>query len=80
MPPLYVSFIGQALQIVGLVMLARGPADNPNWPALYGFEVLVGFGFGFCIGTATLLTPFIVESRDLGQLPGGIPYPVIECL
>lgn len=66
MPPLYVSFIGQALQIIGLVMLARGPAENPNWAALYGFEVLVGFGFGFCIGTATLLTPFIVENRDLG--------------
>lgn len=67
MPPLYVSFIGQVLQIIGLIFLARGPAENPNWHALYGFEVLVGFGFGFCIGTATLLTPFIVESRDLGK-------------
>lgn len=67
-PPLYLAFVGEILQIIGLVFLSRSPLDNLGWGGLYGLEVLIGLGMGFCIGTATLMTPFIVEKRDLGML------------
>ena len=66
-PPLYLGIFGALLQIIGLVFMSRGKLDDPQWPALYGFEVLAGLGFGCCIAMATLLCPFIVEKNDLGM-------------
>ncbi|KAF3761008.1 hypothetical protein M406DRAFT_334625 [Cryphonectria parasitica EP155] len=36
-----------------------------DWPELYGLQVCIGFGMVLVIGMATLLTPAIVERRDL---------------
>ncbi|KAI0376975.1 putative multidrug resistance protein fnx1 [Hypomontagnella monticulosa] len=63
--PIYFTLLGSIFQIVGLVFMSQGPASNPDWTALYGLEVVVGLGFGFCVGTASLLTPFVLEKRDL---------------
>lgn len=66
-PPLYLSFIGQLFQIVGLVFLSRGSPSNPDWRGLNGIEVVIGLGTGCNIGTAALLTPWTVEKRDIGK-------------
>lgn len=65
MPPLYLSLIGQLMQIIGLVFLCRGPSDDPDWVALYGIEVITGLGMGFM--TVGLLTPSIIGKRDIGK-------------
>lgn len=66
-PPLYIMLFGSVVQTIGIVIASRGPRDEPAWPALYGLEVAAGLGFGFCLGAATLMTPFVFEKRDLGK-------------
>lgn len=64
-PPIYIMLFGSVVQTIGIVIASRGPRDEPAWPALYGLEVAAGLGFGFCLGAATLMTPFVFEKRDL---------------
>lgn len=67
-PPLYLMLFGEFLQILGLVLVTTltNPEDR-DWPGLYGLQVCIGFGMGFVMGTATLLTPAIAERKDLGE-------------
>ncbi|CAG9989326.1 unnamed protein product [Clonostachys byssicola] len=67
MPPLYVMMFGEILQILGLVLATTllTSSNDRDDPALYGLQVCIGFGMGFVMGTATLLTPAIAERRDL---------------
>jgi MFS family permease len=66
MPPLYPMLFGELVQILGLVLVTTltSPEDK-DWPGLYGLQVCIGFGMGFVMGTATLLTPAITERRDI---------------
>ncbi|KAK0667281.1 multidrug resistance protein 3 [Cercophora samala] len=64
-PPIYMALVGGVMQIVGLVFLSRGDPHEPDWHGLYGLEVVIGLGFGLCLGAATLLVPYVVEKRDL---------------
>lgn len=64
-PPIYFILFGFIMQIVGIIFLSRESSDDPNWSGLYGLEVVIGLGFGLCIGAATLLTPFVFEKADL---------------
>jgi hypothetical protein len=52
LPPLYLAIAGSVLQILGLVFLARGDPADADWHGLYGLEVVVGLGFGMCLGAA----------------------------
>lgn len=72
LPPLIPSIFGGALQIIGLVFLSQSPQDDPAWTGLMGLQVLVGLGYGACIGMETLLCPFIVDRRDLATATGAI--------
>ena len=65
-PPIYLAIAGELMQIIGLVFLARGDPADPDWRGLYGLEVVVGIGFGLCLGAVSLMVPFVVEKRDLG--------------
>ncbi|KAI1129426.1 drug resistance transporter [Nemania abortiva] len=64
-PPIYIGLFGVLIQIIGLVFLSSGPSSRPDWPPLYGVEVITGLGMGCNIGLVALLTPFVVERRDL---------------
>ena len=66
-PPIHLMICGRILQILGIIFASRAPTGKPDWNGLYGLEVVVGLGFGFCLGAATLLTPFVLEKRDLGK-------------
>lgn len=59
---------GELLQILGLVLVTTltTPSDR-DWPGLYGLQVCIGFGMGFAVGTARLLTPAVVGMKDLGE-------------
>ncbi|KAI0813404.1 drug resistance transporter [Xylaria sp. FL0064] len=65
LPPLYIGLFGVLIQIIGLVFLSSGPPSQPDWPPLYGLEVIIGLGMGCNIGLVALLTPFVAERRDL---------------
>ncbi|KAI0147457.1 major facilitator superfamily domain-containing protein [Xylariaceae sp. FL1272] len=64
-PPIYLALVGSGFQIIGLVLFSLGPPGMPDWHALYGIQVITAMGQGFAICTVTLLTPFVVEKRDL---------------
>ncbi|KAI1180244.1 drug resistance transporter [Nemania sp. FL0916] len=63
--PVYVGLFGVILQILGLAFLSSVPVDNPDWNATYGLEVLVGLGMGCAIGVVTIMTPYVVQHKDL---------------
>ncbi|OTB06974.1 hypothetical protein M426DRAFT_257371 [Hypoxylon sp. CI-4A] len=64
-PPIYVGLAGSIFQMLGLIFMSRSPPETPNWSPLYGIEVLAGMGMGIGIGIVTLLTPYVVEKRDI---------------
>ncbi|KAI3322570.1 drug resistance transporter [Xylariaceae sp. AK1471] len=63
--PIYVGLFGIILQIIGLIFLSSVSPNTPDWKAVYGLQVLVGLGAGCNIGIVTLLTPYVVEHKDL---------------
>lgn len=66
-PPVYLATLGEVMQVVGLIFLGRGEPADPDWHGLYGLEVVIGLGFGMCLGAVTIMVPFMVEKRDLGE-------------
>lgn len=70
-PPVYLSFVGAAGQLVGCVLMFRGSPDHPDTKALYGYEALTGICVGVGIGVVTLMAPYATEKRDHGTLSPG---------
>ena len=66
-PPIYIIIVGSILQVLGIIFTSRISTTDLNWNGLYGLEVLIGIGFGFCLGGATLLIPFVFDKEDLGK-------------
>ncbi|KAI0418325.1 drug resistance transporter [Xylaria grammica] len=60
--PVYVALCGIILQIAGLAAL---PSIAPADTGVYGLQVIIGLGAGFNIGVVTLMTPYVVEHKDL---------------
>ncbi len=65
-PPFYTLLIGSALQIVGLGLLSALPIAPTISPAQYGYQVVMGLGFGINLGLVLLMAPFVVDQHDLG--------------
>ena len=65
-PPIHVTFVGSAIQLVGFVLLSRAPESAELPSSFYGFEAIAGFGLGITYATVTILAPFVAEKRDLG--------------
>ena len=67
-PPVYLIITGAALQLLGVGLASSIPEAGLETPtAMYGYEVLMGFGFGFGLTTLLILAPLIVEKPDLGK-------------
>ncbi|KAI0101375.1 drug resistance transporter [Nemania sp. FL0031] len=60
--PVYVGLCGSIFQIAGLAAL---PSIAPANMGVYGLQVIIGLGAGFNIGIITLMTPYVVEHKDL---------------
>ncbi|KAI0506653.1 drug resistance transporter [Xylaria bambusicola] len=60
--PVYVALCGIILQIAGLAAL---PSIETSNTGVYGLQVIIGLGAGFNIGVVTLMTPYVVEHKDL---------------
>ena len=59
--------IGTGLMIIGTGLLSSLPADGHQVTAQYGWEVLLGFGLGMTVSTATFMTSLEVEFVDHGR-------------
>jgi EmrB/QacA subfamily drug resistance transporter len=63
--------IGQGASAVGLLLLARVPADASYWPDLFPGFVLVGVGIGLSV-VATQVAAFIGIPKAVSGLAGGM--------
>ncbi|KAL8732425.1 MAG: hypothetical protein Q9181_003971 [Wetmoreana brouardii] len=61
-PPAYLVIIGSALQLLGVGLTSSLPSDRQSLlPAQYGYEVLMGFGFGLGLSTLLVLVPMVIS-------------------
>jgi MFS family permease len=62
MPPLYFGLFGGILQVVGFALMST-ISDSPQLPAaMYGYQVLAGFGAGAVYQTVVILIPVVSGS------------------
>ncbi len=66
--PIYLLLVGSALQLLGLALFTTISGDTRIPPAIYGYEIISGFGIGMVIGISLIIPPHVVEARDLGML------------
>ena len=65
--PIYILAAGGVFQTIGLSLLSTLTSSKQISPAQYGYQILVGIGVGLNIATISLMTPPLLEKRDLGQ-------------
>ncbi|KAI9658931.1 MAG: hypothetical protein M1821_001891 [Bathelium mastoideum] len=63
-PPIYLTFVGSIIQVVGFTLWSMTPADTTIKTAFYGYEAMAGFGVGIPYATVIVMMPFVVEKRD----------------
>lgn len=64
--PIYLLAFGSSCQVIGLGLLSSLPDTGHTPPSQYGYECIAGVGVGMNFGLLMLMTPFVVETRDLG--------------
>jgi len=72
-PPFYLIMAGATLQLVGVCLLGR----LPNTPLkvvsqVFGYEVILGFGFGIGLSTLLIMTPLVVQEQDMAVTMGAV--------
>jgi hypothetical protein len=71
--PLWVLIGCASLQIIGLVLMGYLSSDYTVHPAVYGFQVLLGLGFGGSLSTSVMLIPLICSKQDMGMTTLFVP-------
>lgn len=67
-PPLFVLLFGAALQCIGVGLFSSIGHSNLQVPAAqYGYQVLMGLGFGFSLSTILMMATIVVAEKDLGM-------------
>ena len=67
-PPLFMLVAGCTLQILGVGLFSSLDPNQREIPAKqYGFQVIMGFGFGFNLSTIIMMTPMLVKPKDMGS-------------
>jgi hypothetical protein len=67
-PPFYLILVGSVLQFIGLGLTCSLPTDSySTLPQQYGYEVIMGLGFGLSLGTLLTLAPLLVKEQELGK-------------
>ena len=68
--PVLLMVLGAALQLLGIGLILTIPSDHLDVPnTMYGFEVIIGFGFGLGLSTLLLIASTIVDKNDVGNQP-----------
>lgn len=66
LPPLYVLLAGCSLQTLGVGLFSSLDSSNLDVPSLqYGYQVLMGCGFGLNLSTVLMMVPLVVHRRDM---------------
>ncbi|KAF2093099.1 drug resistance transporter EmrB/QacA subfamily [Rhizodiscina lignyota] len=73
-PPFYLIFCGSILQLVGVGLTCSLPIDTTSRiaPQQYGYQVIMGLGFGLGLSTILVIAPLLVEGSDLAVTMGAV--------
>ncbi|KAI4213593.1 MAG: hypothetical protein LQ351_003817 [Letrouitia transgressa] len=72
-PPMYTLLVASLLQILGLALMTTISVTERGFPtAHYGYEVLMGLGFGLSLSTLIMSVPLVSEQRDRAITMGAI--------
>lgn len=65
-PPLYILILGGSLQTIGVGLFSSlSSSDLQIPPAQYGYQVIMGLGFGFNLSTILMMVPMVVDEKDM---------------
>jgi hypothetical protein len=68
LPPLYVLLAGCGLQALGVGLFSSLDSSRLDVPSFqYGYQVLMGCGFGLNLSTVLMMVPLVVKQRDMGE-------------
>jgi hypothetical protein len=66
----YPIIVAAALQVLGVGLMCSLPSDSTDMPdAQYGYEVLMGIGFGLGLTTVLTFARIVVSEANLCKLP-----------
>lgn len=67
-PPFYLIVISSMLQLIGIGLTCSLPADATSIPAAqYGYEAIMGVGFGMGLTTLLTFARVVVSEKNLGK-------------
>ncbi len=70
--PFYLILGGATLQLVGVALTSSLPSSQDGIPnAQYGYEVIMGFGFGCGLVTLLIMVPLVVKKQDMRKWLAG---------
>ena len=69
-PPFYLTMFATSLQMLGIGLCSSVPFRGSS-TTIYGYEVLMGFGFGMGLVSLLIYAPLVVDREDLGEIPRG---------
>lgn len=73
--PLYILLGGCSLQAIGVGLFSSLNSSDLNIPpSQYGFQVIMGFGFGFNLSTVLMMVPLVVKQKDMGSFSSILLY------
>lgn len=67
--PILVLVVGGIFQTIGLSLMSTLSGDKGIAARQYGFQIIIGIGFGLNFTTLTLMTPRAIVEKDLGRYP-----------
>jgi hypothetical protein len=68
-PPFYLVLAASILQLIGVGLSCSYPTDQTKVPpSQYGFEVIMGVGFGLGLTTILTFARAVVEEKHMGKL------------
>lgn len=72
-PAIYTLLLGACIEVAGVAGLSQGSTEGSASASQYGFQVLAGVGVGVFNVILLMMTPHIVETKDLGKHPSQVP-------
>ncbi|OJD15998.1 hypothetical protein AJ78_03790 [Emergomyces pasteurianus Ep9510] len=72
-PPFYLIILGSVLQVIGVGLTCTLPTESFDVsPQQYGYEAIMGLGFGMGLTTILTLAPLVIKDPDLGVTMGAL--------
>lgn len=71
-PPLYVLLLGTSIQTIGVGLFSSLDTSTAIPPAQYGYEALMGLGFGCNLSTILMMVRLVVPEKDLAVTMGAV--------